>query len=87
MESTSATKEGHQDAAVTLSSSPDAQLGPFEQTFAQLKAALVNLAKESGNDEQQVISQIRALTNSLSGESKKKAADATTASEKKEKKA
>jgi chromosome segregation ATPase len=82
-------KKDIQDAAATLSSSPDAQLGPFEQTFAQLKAALVNLAKESGNDEQkqQVISQIRALTNSLSGESKKKAADATTASEKKEKKA
>lgn len=78
-------KKDIQDAAVTLSSSPDAQLGPFEQSFAQLKTALVNLAKESGNDEQkqQVLSQIRALTNSLSEPNTKPAAEVPKATEKK----
>lgn len=68
-------KKDIQNAAVTLSSSPEAQLGPFEQAVTQLKTTLVNMAKESSNDEQQeIINQIRALTNSLS-ETKKKPAE------------
>ncbi len=69
-------KKDIQEAAVTLSSSPEAQLGPFEQAFAQFKAALIKVAKESDSEEQkqQVLNQIRSLTNSLT-ENKKKPAE------------